>query len=197
MNVSECDFTGKPFPNAEWPPGLPRGTKAPRIADLYPQPTRYLDLDPPARKSHVETDGSGASARCRVIDEVTVTQRVVHVYCVRSFAIVRKKVSKKVIGAAIAGVGVLTVVAAPVLVAAHVVAAAGAAIIGGAGTGAVTAGGGLRTLSPRTRRDPATEETSVYEKNDNEVRTQADSTHGPWRACRDVDHTHTVCLQHG
>jgi hypothetical protein len=145
----------------------------------------------------VETDGSGVAARCRVVDEVTVMQQVVHVYCVRSFAIVRKRVSKKAVGAAIAGVGLLTIVAAPVLVAAHVVAAAGAAIIGGAGTGAVTAGGGLRTLSPKTRRDAATEETTVYERDDNEVRTQVRSTPGTWRACRDVDHTHTACLHNG
>jgi hypothetical protein len=197
MDVCECDFGGKPFPNVEWPPNLPRGTKPPRIADLYPQETLYLDLDPPSRKSQVETEGSGEASRCRVVEKVTVTQRVVDIYCVRSFVIVRRKVSKKVIGAAIAGAGVVAVVAAPVLVTLHVVAAAGAAIIAGTGTGAVTAGGGLRTLSPKTRRDPATEEKSVYEKNDNEVKTRVYLEPGPWRACRDVDHTHMACVQHG
>jgi hypothetical protein len=199
VKVDDCDFSAAPnFPGAEWPPNRPRGVKHTHIADIYVQKPRYVDLGPPTQSERVEIDsGSNGSVRCRIVKETTVTQRVIQVYCVKTFAPLRRKLTWKKVGVGVLVVGAVASLAVPVLWPLHIAALGAAGIIPAVGT-AATATGGILALSPSNERpDPRTEKSDTYEETTDETRGLVlRSTAGPWRSCRDTDSTHLECVQH-
>jgi hypothetical protein len=197
VNVDDCNFSAKPvWENAVWPPDTPRGAKLTCVADYYEQKPRYENLGSPVRATRVETDsGPNGSARCRIIDETTVRQRVVRVYCVKKFAVLRKKLSKKAVGLGVLGLGVAATIACPILIPLHVAIVVAGSV--GAGAAASTAtGGAILALPPSdARRDPGTEEKLTYESRNTEERNRVlSSEKGSWRSCRDSDSTHLGCV---
>lgn len=200
MNVDDCDFSAAPdFPGAQWPPNRPPGAKPTHIADYYVQKPRYEDLGPSTQSERVEIDsGSNGSVRCRIVKETTVTQRVIQVYCVKTFAPLRRKLTWKKVGVGALVVAGVAALAVPVLWPIHIAALGAAGIIPAVGT-AATATGGVLALSPSNERpDPRTEKPDTYEQITDEPRSLVlRSTVGPWRSCRDTDSTHLECVQHG
>ena len=145
VTVDDCDFSAdRAFENAVWPLHTPSEAEVTRVADMYLQESRYIDLGLPVQSVRVEIDSRpGGSPRCRLVEETTVTQQILRVYCVKTFALLRKKLSKKTVGFGVRAVGVTAAVVFPVLLAAHVVAATTAAIVAGGSAGASATGGGI------------------------------------------------------
>jgi hypothetical protein len=198
MKVDDCNFSAPPaYENAAWPLNAPSGAKVRRVADMYSQGERYIDVTPPTTSVHVETQlGPDGSARCRLVEETLLARRILRVFCVRTFALLRRKLSKKALGVGVLAVGVGAGLAAPVLVAAHIISAVAAGILAGGSSGAAAAGGGILTLPPdRGRRDLRTEEKDAIELVDDAVQSDVRSTPGPWRPCRDTDSTHRECAR--
>jgi hypothetical protein len=168
-------------PRSRWPLNTPPEAEVTRVADMYLQESRYIDLGLPVQSVRVEMDSRpGGSPRCRLVEETTVTQQILRVYCVKTFALLRKKLSKKTVGFGVLAVGVAAAVVFPVLLAAHVVAATTAAIVAGGSAGASAIGGGILTLSPgKAPRNLATQEERVIELVDTDARSHVRSTAGP------------------
>lgn len=199
MKVDDCDFSAKPvFENAGWPPETPPGVEVTRVADMYLQETRWVDVGSPTQSVRFETDsGPNDSARCRRVEETMVRQQILRIYCVKTFARSRKKLSRKMVGVGVLAVGVAATIACPILIPVHIAVAVTGALAAG-GAAATATGGGILTLPPnKARRDPRTEERGTYECLDPELRTDVRSTAGPWRSCRGTDSTHLECVQHG
>ena len=66
MDVEQCDFSiGPVFRNAIWPLDAPPGTPIGRVADMYLQSSRYVDVGLPKESVRVETSpDSEDGARC-------------------------------------------------------------------------------------------------------------------------------------
>ncbi len=196
MKVDDCNFSTSPtYENAAWPLNAPSGADVTRVADMYSQGELYIDIAPPTKSVRVETElGPDGSVRCRLVEDTLLARRILRVFCVRTFVLLRRKLSKKALGVGVLAVGVGAGLAAPALVAAHIIGAAVAGILAGGSSGAAAAGGGILTLPPsKGRRDLRTEEKDVIELVDDAVQSDVRSTPGPWRPCRDTDSTHREC----
>jgi hypothetical protein len=146
VTVDDCDFSADPaFENAVWPLHTPSEAEVTRVADMYLQESRYISISgcPSNRCASRLTQDLAARRVCRLVEETTVTQQILRVYCVKTFALLRKKLSKKTVGFGVRAVGVTAAVVFPVLLAAHVVAATTAAIVAGGSAGASATGGGI------------------------------------------------------
>jgi hypothetical protein len=197
--VRGCNFSGKPYP-ADWPPEMPGGVESPRVADMYFQDAKWVDLTHPAPSVHIEIEknpGPDGSLHCRTVDDTKVTQQLIHIYCVKTFLRVRRKLSWKrvTMGAVVVGAVAMT---APVFFPVHLVAAAVAAgITAGGGSTSVLGGAILTIIRPgEARRDPSSEEVRPYERLEARVRDRPPIL-GPWRPCHATDKTHQECVQHG
>ena len=200
MNVDDCDFSAAPnFPNAEWPPNRPPGAKPTLIADIYVQKPRYEPLGTPTQSERVEIEsGPNGSIRCRIVKETTVTQRVIQVYCVKTFAPLRRKLTWKKVGVGALVVAGVAGLAAPILWPLHIAVLGAAGIIPAVGTAATATGTVLSMAPSKERRDPRTEKPDTYEQITDETRSLVRrSAEGPWRSCRDTDSTHLECVHHG
>lgn len=198
--VGGCNFSGKPYP-ADWPPDTPRGVESPRVADMYFQAAEWVNLTHPGpcvrieiREKDPEPDGS---LQCRTVDDTKVTQQLVHIYCVKTFLRLRRKLSwKKVtMGGVVVGAVAAT---APVFFPVHLVAAAVATgMTVGGGSASALGGAILGTIRPgKPRRDPSSEEVHPYKCLEVQVRDRPPIL-GPWRPCHATDDTHQECVQHG
>jgi len=200
MKVDDCDFSAAPvWPDAEWPRDRPSGVKPTRLADWHKQKPRYVDFGLPMQSERVETDSRpNGSVRCRIIEETTVTRQIIEVYCVKTFAFLRRKLSWKKVGVGVLAVGVVASAAVPILIPVHIAAAVIAGITTG-GAGATAAGGGMLALPPSgPRRDPRTEEKDTFEVTTTKPWNRVlHSKAGPWRSCRATNSTHLECVQHG
>jgi hypothetical protein len=199
VDVGECVFSAKPDArNVSWPPEPPLGDNSERVADMYVQATEWVDLSNPAPTARIETNpGPDGLVQCRIVDDTKVKQRVLRLYCVKTFVRLHRKVSWKNVVAGVVIVGGIAGTA-PFLLPVHLIAGAAVAAIAAGGGGASVAGGAVLTvLNPaKVRRDPRTEQLATYERLGDQVRDRPPSV-GPWRTCRSADGTHhRECEQH-
>jgi hypothetical protein len=200
VDIGECVFSGQPTVSGKpWPQDTPAGVKSERVADMYVQTNKWVDIDNSIQSVCIETKpGPDGSVCCRIVDNTKVKQQLFRVYCVKSFLRTRRKLSGKKV---VASVGILGAVAitAPVILPVHLITAAALTAISAAGGGTSAASSVVLTVLNPTKpgRDLGSERIEPpYPCFENTQRDRPPVI-GPWRQCRDTDETHQECGQDG